>query len=343
MAGITHLKEFQKPALQGIVDETVENAQETFADRYLPNKDTFNSTFAYDLIKSTPHIAAVIGYGAEAPVADRDAVAKMSGELSKMGLKYVVTEEELLAIHNARFDAERLSVIQELAVKGSDLVEAVLRRIYVMKAEALTKGTFSYNKNGVKVNVDFGIPSTQKIVLDNTAGKEYWTNPASKPLNNLIDWVQIYENNNAGQQPVEILVSREVQAALLTHPQITAAFGGTASTVGRIPDTALNTVLAGFGLPPVRVVTDRQVVARNVYTGQDETIEIFPKNRIVMLGEGVGNFLLGPTVENDFRPGISLQAYDKQEPVQSLFKAVAAGFPAIKKPSLIFHADVIAP
>jgi len=59
-----------------------------------------------------------------------------------------------------------------------------------------------------------------------------------------------------------------------------------------------------------------------------------------MLSEGVGNFLYGPTVDNDFEPGITLTAYDKGEPIESIIRSVAAGFPVVEKPSLIFHADV---
>ena len=99
-------------------------------------------------------------------------------------------------------------------------------------------------------------------------------------------------------------------------------------------------MLGGFGLPPIQVVTDRKVTVKDIYTGNDEVIEFMPANRIVMLSEGIGEFLLGPTVENDFQPGIVLEAKDKDEPIQSILRAVAAGFPALEKPSLIFHADV---
>lgn len=336
MAGITQLQEFKKPALRGLVDKTIQETEPNFADRYLPNDNVYSTSFAYDVIKTSKHIGAMIGYGAEPPIVDRDAVARMSGEIAKMGIKYVATEEELLAIFQARNQAERQDTVNRLLIKGVDLVQAIQRRINVIKTEALTKGRFDYNKNGVKVSVDFGVPAEHKVALTNPKD---WTDPQHDIIGDLLAWVKTYEDTN-GKSPTEIFVSREVQAYMLKNKLI-AIEAGRPEGATRVSVQELNDTLSGFGIPPIRVVTDTKVTVRDVYTGKSEVIEFFPKNRVVMLSEGVGNFLLGPTVENDFQPGITLQAYDKQEPIESVLKAVAAGFPAIERPELIFHADVI--
>lgn len=334
MAGIKHLKEFQEDALRGLVDESLQEAEPTFADRYLPNANVYSNTFAYDIIKTSKHIGAMIGYGAEPPVVDRDAVARMSGEIAKMGIKYIATEEELLSIHQARNDAERTDVVERLVVKGIDLVNAIQRRIDVIKVEALTKGTFTYNKNGVNVTVDFGIPAENKVSSD-------WEIAGADPIGDLLGWVETYATANGGQEPDEILITREINAKLLTNDNIIVEAGRpTGST--RVSQAELNEVLNGFGLPPVRVIGNRKITVKDIYSGQDEVIEFYPHNRVVMLSEGVGEFLLGPTVENNFQPGVVLQAYDKNEPIESVLRAVSAGFPAIEAPELIFHADVIA-
>lgn len=335
MAGITHLDEFKKPALRGLVDETVQDAVPTLADRFLPNSETYSNTFAYDLIKTNKYIGAMIGYGSEPPVVDRDAVASMHGEIAKMGLKYIVTEEELLALHQARSNGEKSAMIEKLTIKGVDLVDAVQRRIDVTKMEALTKGKFEYNKNGVKVAVDFGIPAEHKVAL--TSGSD-WDDVNRDVIGDLLNWVEAYENTN-GQAPSVILMSREANAKLLKNKLIIVEAGRPAGST-RVSQAELNAVLQGFGLPSIQIVTDRKVTVKNVYTGADETIEFFPVNRVVMLSEGVGNYLLGPTVENDFQPGIVLEAKDKDEPIQSILRTVAAGFPAIEQPGRIFHADV---
>lgn len=338
MAGITHLKEFQKPALRGLVDflENEKKDAPSIGDRFLPDDKVYSTTFAYDVIKKTNHIAAMIGYGSEPPVVDRDAVAHKMGEVAKMGLKYIATEEELLALNQARNDGERQAMIERLITKGSDLVQAVQRRVDVAKMEAIAKGKFEYNKNGVKIVVDYGIPAEHKIVL---TGDNAWTNPDKDVIGDLIEWDNLYTETN-GKQADLILMSRETQALLLKNAVIVNEVAGKDSGRNRVSVDELNSVLGGYGLPPVQVVTHRQITVRNVYTGEDETVEFFPKHRVVFVSEGLGNFLYGPTVENDFQPGIVLEAYDNREPIQSILRVAAAGFPVVEAPSLLLHADV---
>jgi hypothetical protein len=339
MAGITHLEEFQSPALRGVVDETVQDQVETFADRYLPNENTFSTKFAYDIIKSNKYIGAMIGHGAEAPVVDRNQVASMAGEIAKMGLKYIATEEEILALHQARSDAEHGAMVENLTFEGVQLVQALQRRISVIKTEALTKGNFTYKKHGVEVSVDFGIPAENKVAL--SSGSD-WDVADRDVIGDLLTWNQQYEDAN-GEQASAIYMSREVQAKLLKNTTIVTEAAGSGSGRTRVSVDELNSVLGGYGLPAVNVVTNRKVTVKNVASGEDEVIEFFPVNRIVMLSEGVGNFLLGPTVENDFKPGIVLTAEDLRAPIRSVIESVAAGFPAIEQPGRIFHADVYTP
>lgn len=320
------------------MDETVQDFVPAIGDTYLPNEDTFSTKFAYDIVKTNKYIGAMIGIGSEPPVVDRDAVANMSGEIAKMGLKDIITEEELLAIHQSRSDAENAAMVDKITLKGVDLVDALQRRIDIQKMEALTKGVFEYNKNGVKVKLDFGIPAEHKVAL--TSGND-WDDPTRDVIGDLLDFVSTYEEAN-GHAPEVILMSREVNAKLLKNENIIVEAGRPAGST-RVSQADLNAVLAGFGLPEVQIVQERKVTVKNVYTGENETIEFFPVNRIVMLSQGVGNYLLGPTAENDFNPGIVLEAYDKNEPIQSILRTVAAGFPAIENPFLIFHADVFTP
>ena len=113
----------------------------------------------------------MIGYGSEPPVVDRDAVASMSGEIAKMGLKYIATESELLALHQARNNGEKSAMVERLTVKGLDLVEAISRRIDVIKMEALTKGTLSpanplyarLKQEHVRKEVAYGNPNTARL------------------------------------------------------------------------------------------------------------------------------------------------------------------------------------
>ena len=334
MAGITHLKEMQSPALRGLVTLIENDKAPSLADEFLPNGQTFSTTFAYDIVKKSNHIAAYIGFGAEPPVVDRDAVASKMGEVAKLGLKYIATEEELMALNQARSNAERSAMVDALTVKAADLVNALNKRVDISKLEALLKGTFSYNKNGVKINVNYGIAApTVK------AGADAWSAATAKPLSDLIAWNDAYVTKN-GKSADAIIMSREAVALLQTNEEFIVEARGTNGTFTRISMNEVNDVLAGYGLPSVRVQAQRSVTVKDIYTGNDEVIEFLPKFRVVFASQGAGQFLFGPTVENNYQPGIDLRAYDKFEPIQSVIRVAAAGVPVIENPDLIFHADV---
>lgn len=342
MAGITWLKEFQKPALRGLVDAITNEEVEvdSFANRFMTEEQVYSNTFAYDVIQKSNNLAAMIGVGAEPPVVDRDAVASRMGELAKYGLKYIATEEELLQLNQPRNSAEQSALVDRLLIKGADLVKAIQDRVEISKAEAIAKGSVNYDKNGVKVAIDFtgDMPDNHKVAL---TGENTWASPDHDVIGDLLQWVDDYEDNT-GRKPSVILLSRETQALLLKNSVIvTEATGIGNSGRGRVSVDELNSVLGGYDLPPVQVVSKRKATHKNHYTGEQETIEFFPVNRVVMVSEGVGKFLYGPTAENDFQPGIVLDAYDKQEPIESILRVAAAGFPIIEQPNLLFHADVI--
>lgn len=336
MAELTGLREFQVETLRGLIDESLENRMPSFADAYLPQVPTYSMNFAYDIIKTSQHIAAMIGVGAEPPVVDRDAVATMHGTIAKFGIKYIATEEELMAIFQARSNGEKQAMVNKLLARAVDLAEMVQRRYDVTKLQAIGLGTFVYNDNNVKVNIDFGIPAAHKKTL---SGTNKWDDAASDPVADMQGWIATYVAAN-GKQPDAIYMPRAVVASLMKNPSIVLESGRPVG-VTRATMQDVQDVFASYGFPAFSVIDDRSITVKDVYTGLDETIEFFPSNRIVMVSQGLGEFMVGPTVENGFAPGIFVDAYDKKEPIQSILRAVGAGFPALQKPSLLFHADVI--
>src|SRR5690625_1861722 len=342
MAGITHLAELKEPPLRGIVEEVDKQKLEVQDSvlNFLPDENTYDQEFAYDVISKTSQMGAMIGIGNEPPIRDRDAVARRMGELAKFGWKDIVTENELLKLHNPRNDGEFKALIDKIVADGATVVSELRDRINVTKAQALTTGKVIYDDNNVKVNIDFteDMPAEHKIAL---TGDNTWANPEHDVIGDLIEWDQQYQDTN-GKQADTIFMTRQTQALLLKNTVIVnEAVGVANSGRARVSLDELNSVLGGYGLPSITVVKKTKARVRNTYTGEDEDIELFPENRVIFVSQGVGKFLLGPTVENNFQPGIVLQAYDKQEPIQSVLRAVAMGFPIIENPSLLLFADVI--
>lgn len=342
MAGISMYKEFSKPALRGLVEELERERLESpdFTDKFLPDDQVYSNTFAYDVVRKSNNVAAMIGVGAEPPVMDRDEVASRMGELAKFGNKYIATEEELLQLNQPRNNQEEQALIDNLLVKGGDLVTSVQNRVDHLKAEAITTGKIDYDQNGVKVKLDFtkDMPDEHKVEL---TGDDTWDNEDHDVIGDLLEWVEEYEDNS-GKKPDVILMSRETQALLLKNTTIvTEAAGIKEHGRERVSIEQLNNVLSGYDLPPVQVISRRKFKYKNQYDGEQKKIEFFPKHRLIMASEGLGNFLFGPTAENEFQPGIVLDTYDKQEPIQSIMRVAAAGVPVIEQPDLLFHADVV--
>lgn len=334
--GITNLKEFSKPTLLELVDATEQNYIPAFADEYLPDENIYSPEFTYEIFRQNPSIAGFIGYGAEPPVMDRDEVAKGVGEVAKMGHKYIMTYEELMVLHQARSNAEKQAIIDRLTIKNVRLVENIKKLASVSKLQAIAQGAFNYDRNNVKINVDYQIPSEHKIAL---TGDNTWANPEHDVIGDLLEWVKTYTDNN-GQQPDVILLSRETQALLLKNAVIIAESGRPEGAT-RANQNDLNSVLGGYGLPAVQVVEERFNRFVDDVTGESIVEEVFPKNRVVFLSKGAGKFYYGPTLENAMNPGIALLAEDLRQPIRSVVESHAAGFPVIDTPSLLLHADVV--
>lgn len=340
MPGITHLEPFQDAALRALVNVTVEQAEETFADAYLPTEETYKRKFAFDIVKTNKYIAAYIGYGAEPPVMDRNAISTQMGEIAYFGLKDIITYEELQAINEARNGDERDATIDAILNKNIDLVEAILRLIYVAKMETLFKGRHEYmvgEKN--KIRFDFGVPATNKVAL--ITGADFET--ADFDIIGFFETQrQAYQDANNGHSPEAMITSSKVRSMIQKNTSMIALAGKNAGAA-RISVAEMNEVLSDYDLPVLQVINERAVTVRDIATGEDKAVSLVPENRITFLSKGIGTYLLGPTLENNFRPGVFVQAKDKDEPIRSILRGVAAGFPAPTKPSLIFHMDVYTP
>ncbi|MED4399779.1 major capsid protein [Metabacillus fastidiosus] len=341
MAGITHLKQFQKDYLRGLVDESVSVREEapTFGQQYLPNLTVYSNTFTYDIIKQAKHLAAFIGYGAEPPVMDRDAVAQKFGSLAAFGLQYIATVEELMALNQARNDGERNAIIERLEKKTIDIVNGIQDFSDVLRAKALTTGKLQYTKEDVQINFDYQIPANHKIAL---TGTNKWSDPTADILGNLIEWNETYSTSNNGKVADEILMPLDVFALMTKNASIIAEARPGITGVKRISQDEVNSVLEQYGLPVVRIIRSRVTTVRNVASGQDEAVEFYPAGRVVFIGKGLGNFYYGPNPEaEDFTPGIVVRAEDEKRPKRSIIDGYAAGFPIIEVPSLLLHAEVL--
>src|SRR5690625_5013387 len=194
MAGIGHIAELKQPALRGIVEEVNKAKLETQDEvlNFLPDEYTYDQEFAYNVISKTSQLGAMIGIGNEPPIRDKDAVARRMGELAKFGWKDIVTENELLKLHNPRNDGEFKSLVDSLVANGATIVSELRDRINVTKAQAIATGQVNYDDNNVKVAIDFteDMPAEHKIAL---TGANTWDNADADVIGDLHGRDQQYQ------------------------------------------------------------------------------------------------------------------------------------------------------
>src|SRR5699024_10350329 len=156
-----------------------------------------------------------------------------------------------------------------------------------------------------------------------------------------LEWDQKYQEEN-GKQAYKINMPRKSLALLLKNARISneaSGIGNSGRT--RISNEEITTVLSTDGLTSITDVKNTEARTKKPATDEFERVELFPEGRVIFIYLDVGKFLMGPAVENNFQPGIVLEAKDMDEPIQSILRAVAMGFPIIEKPSLLLYADVI--
>src|SRR5690606_21318063 len=126
-----------------------------------------------------------------------------------------------------------------------------------------------------------------------------WDNPEHDVIGDLLDWSNQYEETN-GKKADAIYTTRKVQALLLKNAVIVNEATGIAdSGRGRVSVDELNSVLGGYGLPPVRLIAKYNAKCNAPLTGQVTVCVLFPETRVVFISIGSGTCKRGPTVENN--------------------------------------------
>src|SRR5699024_8468 len=178
MSGITHIAELKSPVLGALAKEIDKERLETQDDllNFVPDEPIYDIEFAANVVRNTSQMAGMIGFGAEPPVRDKDEVARVLGDIAKFGGRDIVTEVELLKLHNPRHEQEFKAIVDSITANGAKMVEEVRDRIDVTKLQMLTQGKVEFDNNNVKVALDFTeyIPDEHKIAL---TGDNTWANP----------------------------------------------------------------------------------------------------------------------------------------------------------------------
>lgn len=183
-----------------------------------------------------PTMAPVHALDAEAHIGQRPALEKVT--LEKMLIKEKINQSERIQIALDNGAAQN-TLVQYIFDDAARLAEAVKTRTEVMKCDVLQTGALTINENGVKLSVDYGVPSANKISLDFSS-----TGDPLTAIQTMVDTAA-----DAGQKLTTVVTSTKVVTAMRKHASVQTAINGVNAKGTLVTrDAFTNFMEAEFGL-----------------------------------------------------------------------------------------------
>lgn len=276
-----------------------------------------------------PVSASVHAFDTKTQIASREAIEKGVASLALIKRQIKIAEKEIIKVQNPRTDVELTHVLAQLYKDSEKMVQAVKVRVEAMRMEVLSTGKLKIEENGVKVTLDYGVPTANKKNFD-------WSDlSTSKPLEDLTTLADAVEDTSS--RPTRALTSRKIVRAICNSNSVRAAIHGVNSD--KIVTLAqLNELLVQSDLPQIVTYESKYKVegAKGFNTKR-----YFPDNIISMFGDGaLGETIYGLTAEEVKLIGdgkmdeasmvgnIFVGTYTSVDPVGEFTKAAATALPS---------------
>lgn len=303
------------------------NSEHSLAS-YLPSQEVNDIEYAIDLLDQQEQVVVANwrAFGGAVTSEKWGHGGSASGEFMPLGRNYVVDERQKL-----RQRADSKNAIQrevsDFIVRGT---KAVAMEVNVQRANALAYGKLELQgSGGLRQTVDFG----RKEEFTTTAA-ELWTDPEADPIQQLVDWVEMYEEEN-GFVPVEILMTAKIKRALYSHPKV--VLNATRDELAvRATNGEVDNILDQYDLPPIRTVGNVRYRKDNLDTGKVENHFLLPQDSIIFtagsgdaadpLSSPFGRTFWGPTVTGEL-PEFNLKSGGLDVPGIVAGVITGGGFP----------------
>ena len=309
---------------------------------YLPNENI--DEIEYRVTRGSlrdADAATIRAWDTESPIASRQGLERIMGELPPISRKIRLGEEERLR-RQALERGDNSAMVDAIYDDAGQMARAVLARVEMLRGEALFNASLTINENGVQQTVTFGRVAGHTV----TAGTLWSTVATADPVADMRSWVQTYVDTN-GVPPAYALGSTAILGYLMRN----AAIRSLATTASGVPALVtmetVNSVFAAFGLPPVIPYDTNVRVA-----GASQRVT--PVNKIVFMppaNEPLGATFFGTTAEslelvearaiqNDQAPGMVATILKMDDPVSTWTKVGAIALPVLINPDLTLTATV---
>ena len=265
------------PDAQTVFIRNVPTPAEFSLSDLLPDRFFDRNTIDLAEITRTNRTARFRAYDGRLHVSERDVGVTKQVKLPPLSTSLSTGELERLQLEFARSaGGDPAQVVNAIYNDSTNLTREVQARLELARGDVLTDGKFTLaGEGGLFMEADYGVPGGHLV-----APGTLWTTVASATvIANMTAWVDTYVATN-GFAPGGFSTSRRVVNLMLQNAEIrtlAASLSGTPSLVTR---TALDNVLATFGLPPLIKVYDTvvDVDGTSTRTIPDDRVIFVPPN-----------------------------------------------------------------
>jgi len=342
MSSVAEYKEFQPENVLGYIRALPPPLAHIGAG-ILPIKTIDDMKAVWDVVDVKVTAGNLLALDTEIPMDKPPGIQEISQAIAKIGKKRMISEQEKAKLFRPRPGTKDLA-------SGEDYVYNVLRllsegiddRVEYLRWQALSVGTLTYNKYGVKISMDWGIPAGNK----KTANPKWSDTANADPLTDICTWNEILIAATGGPAVVAFC-STKVWGYLLQNQKIRNLIGysQTGRAVG-YPTKAqvMQFMLNGEGLS---IVTYDAKFNEENEAGTSVLTRFLADDRFIILASasglspfGLGNVLDGPVPDNGMESGKYADFYIEREPYREVARAIQFCFPALYCPSAVLIGTV---
>lgn len=279
-------------------------------------------------------------------VSPRDTGSEKRVRMLPLGGQLGVGEYERRQIEFARVGGTIQSILVDSIYNDlTNLTRYVQNRVELAWGDVLADGVLTINENGVKQQVDYGIPANHLVTASTL-----WSDTANAdPLADLIAWYDVYVAIN-GSGPGRFMASLATVRQLQVNAKLIASIKGTHTGATHVTLDEISGLFAGYGLPPISM----QSVYNSSFDVDGSTVPALPANKFFFLPSDISTLgftawgtpttvmeLAANNVQVESAAGIiGILVREEQPPFQKRTFVDAVALPVLADPRKILVATV---
>ena len=241
----------------------------------------------------TNRVASFRTWDGNFPTLGRDSASSSEVGLLPLGAQAsALGEYERLQLQFARTGGTNKAALANAIYNDAEVVtRSIYNRLELAWGDVLTDGILTIRENGIGGTAgvaDFGMDPARKV---NAAVS--WSNPAAPILDDLISWVEAYEDPAKGGgvgAAGAIRMKLKTFRKLTRNAQIVGLVNGTTGVRDRVTLDDVRNVLESEGIPPIVFLPDTSFYVENPATGQPVGDQkVLPDNLVLITPANLGD------------------------------------------------------